>query len=225
MIIYKTTNLINGKIYIGYDTNDDPNYYGSGTKYLNAEEKYGKENFRKVKIDQDEDFKALCLKEIFWISFYDARKAEIGYNIAEGGLGNRGWKLSEEIKLKISNSLRGHYPSEKTRQKLTAAKIGKHRSDESKQKQSATLSDGRRKGENNPMYGRKQSETTKHKQSIANKGTTQSEEHRNKNSAARKERFKNKENHPMYGTRRSEETKRRISESQHLRHRLKTIQQ
>ena len=30
MIIYKTTNLINGKIYVGKDSNNNPNYLGSG---------------------------------------------------------------------------------------------------------------------------------------------------------------------------------------------------
>ena len=30
MQIYKITNLINNKIYIGKDTTSDPNYFGSG---------------------------------------------------------------------------------------------------------------------------------------------------------------------------------------------------
>jgi hypothetical protein len=30
MIIYKTTNLINDKIYIGKDKHNNPKYYGSG---------------------------------------------------------------------------------------------------------------------------------------------------------------------------------------------------
>ena len=34
MIIYKTTNLITGKIYIGQDSKNNPKYLGSG-KYLN----------------------------------------------------------------------------------------------------------------------------------------------------------------------------------------------
>lgn len=32
MIIYKTTNTLNGKFYIGQDSNDDPTYLGSGTE-------------------------------------------------------------------------------------------------------------------------------------------------------------------------------------------------
>ena len=30
MIIYKTINLLNGKVYVGKDEKNNPNYYGSG---------------------------------------------------------------------------------------------------------------------------------------------------------------------------------------------------
>jgi len=36
MVIYKTTNLINGKQYIGSDSNNNPNYLGSGTFLIKA---------------------------------------------------------------------------------------------------------------------------------------------------------------------------------------------
>ena len=47
MIIYKTTNLINNKIYIGQDSRNNPYYYGSGTIITLAIKKYGKNNFKK----------------------------------------------------------------------------------------------------------------------------------------------------------------------------------
>ena len=37
MIIYKTINLITGKIYIGQDSKNNPNYLGSG-KYIKRSE-------------------------------------------------------------------------------------------------------------------------------------------------------------------------------------------
>jgi len=46
-IIYKTTNKINNKFYVGYDTKNNPKYLGSGLLLKRAIEKYGQENFKK----------------------------------------------------------------------------------------------------------------------------------------------------------------------------------
>ena len=50
-IIYKTTNLINNKIYIGYHATKTPynfdGYYGSGILLNRAIKKYGEENFKR----------------------------------------------------------------------------------------------------------------------------------------------------------------------------------
>ena len=47
--IYKTTNLINGKYYVGFHKTSDPfdNYLGSGVRLIDAIKKYGVENFKK----------------------------------------------------------------------------------------------------------------------------------------------------------------------------------
>ena len=51
MIIYLTTNLINGKIYIGLLTNlKKKNYLGSGKILKKAINAYGKENFKREEI-------------------------------------------------------------------------------------------------------------------------------------------------------------------------------
>ena len=55
MEIYKITNLINSKIYIGKDTTSDPNYYGSGILIRKSIQKYGIENFLKEVIDTAEN--------------------------------------------------------------------------------------------------------------------------------------------------------------------------
>lgn len=48
-IIYKTTNLINGKIYVGLHSTDniDDGYLGSGWVLKSAIKKYGRENFKR----------------------------------------------------------------------------------------------------------------------------------------------------------------------------------
>lgn len=47
--IYKVTNIINGKYYIGQHRTKKLNdgYLGSGTNIIRAIKKYGKENFKK----------------------------------------------------------------------------------------------------------------------------------------------------------------------------------
>lgn len=47
--VYKTTNLVNGKIYVGLHITEDlnDNYLGSGSQIRAAVKKYGKENFKR----------------------------------------------------------------------------------------------------------------------------------------------------------------------------------
>ena len=63
MEIYKITNTLNGKIYIGKDTTSDPKYYGSGLLIRRSINKYGIDNFTKEIIDITEDYDELSDKE------------------------------------------------------------------------------------------------------------------------------------------------------------------
>lgn len=87
MEIYKITNTLNGKIYIGKDTTSDPKYYGSGLLIRRSINKYGIDNFTKEIIDITEDYNELSNKEIYWIKHFNSTNPEIGYNISEGGDG------------------------------------------------------------------------------------------------------------------------------------------
>ena len=87
MIIYKTTNLINNKSYIGQDSHNNPNYLGSGV-YLNRSiKKYGKEKFVKEIVAYCDTKDTLDFLEKFYIKFFDSRNPEKGYNLMDGGEG------------------------------------------------------------------------------------------------------------------------------------------
>jgi hypothetical protein len=87
MIIYKVTNLCNGKIYIGQSKTNDPNYFGSGKLICKAIRKYSKINFLKEILEEVKSEEELDAREVYWISYFK----EVGhtlYNIQDGG---RGW--------------------------------------------------------------------------------------------------------------------------------------
>lgn len=130
MVIYKITNLINGKIYIGKDSKNKTNYFGSGIAIKPAIEKYGKGNFKKEIIDSAETFDELNEKEIFWIKKLESYKSSIGYNRSYGGDGFSGMlpETSEKIRLKNTGKKR----TEETRHLQSIASKDKPKSKEHK---------------------------------------------------------------------------------------------
>jgi len=82
MIIYKTTNLINGKSYVGQQSTDIKTYLGSGKILEFAIKKYGVENFKKEIIEECLTREELNKREIYWI-----KKLNPEYNLHEGGYG------------------------------------------------------------------------------------------------------------------------------------------
>ena len=87
MIVYETINLINGKKYIGQDSKNNLNYFGSGKLIKFAIKKYGKENFKKITLEECKTKKELNDKERYWIRKVDAPNDPMYYNIVEGGTG------------------------------------------------------------------------------------------------------------------------------------------
>ena len=97
MYIYKTTNLENGKIYVGqskFDPDENPEYLGSGYIILKAIELYGKEGFKKEILEECDDIDTLCERERYWIKRLNARDREVGYNICEGGTFGDTWSAN-----------------------------------------------------------------------------------------------------------------------------------
>lgn len=104
--IYKTTNLIDGKIYIGqhkYDKEElDKKYIGSGVILNRAIKKYGIKNFKCEIIEFCPNLKILDEREIYWISYYDS--IQTGYNILEGGKGTLNYHHTDQTKQIISET-------------------------------------------------------------------------------------------------------------------------
>lgn len=85
MIIYKTTNLINGKFYVGKDAKNNPTYLGSGKVLRQSIKKYGRQNFKKEILEECSSLDELEQKEQYWIDKLNA--IEKGYNLTKGGTG------------------------------------------------------------------------------------------------------------------------------------------
>ena len=207
--IYRITNKINGKTYIGqhkYKKLDD-SYMGSGKLIRLAQKNYGIENFTKEILYSNIQYKETADDvERFAI----AKERAIGkaeYNIADGGQG--GWyNHTEEWKRKVSEAMKGHFVSEETKKKIVATRrlnsSYKH-SEETKRK----LSEAGK--------GRHPSEETKRKLSEAHRGKKASEETKRKLSEAHKGQTswnKGKKGIPSgrKGKHLSEEHKRKLSE-------------
>lgn len=84
--VYQTTNLVNGKIYVGVHATEDPNdsYLGSGHLIQQAIKKHGRENFRKEVLFDFDNEAAMEAKEreIVTREFVDR---EDTYNLVPGG--------------------------------------------------------------------------------------------------------------------------------------------
>lgn len=114
MIIYKVTNIVNKKIYIGqtiHNLKKRKRQHENAHKYNNnhgifdkAINKYGKENFLWEIIDTASSLDELNKKEEFYIKTYDSINIDIGYNLKYGGNNHL---LSENIRKKIGNAQKG----------------------------------------------------------------------------------------------------------------------
>ena len=154
MIIYKITNNINTKIYIGQTNKQlSERIYGHfadskrnrTTKIARAIKKYGFDNFNFEIIDSALSQEELNKLEKKYIELFKSNINEYGYNLLSGG--NQGGKHSDETKLKISKKLKEN-PNKYW--------LGKSQSIESNKKRKESM-----KGVSCPQRGRKYSEEEK----------------------------------------------------------------
>ncbi len=171
MIVYKTINLINGKIYIGQDSKNDPEYLGSGLLLKKAIHKHGREHFVKEILEECETKEQLNEREIYWIALLDSKNPKIGYNIADGGSG--GNTYTEEIKKRISDLFKNRIVSDETRQKMSIARKGKAHTEEAKKKISAIHKGKKITDEHKKKISEHSTSREKSKEFLENIGTIQ----------------------------------------------------
>ena len=160
--IYKITNKINGKFYIGQSVNIKRRFMehrtprGKMTSLKLAIKKYGKENFL-FEVIEECSVQDLDEREVYWIA-----QLRPHYNRTAGGVGVKGhnvpdetrqllskksrqyWdRLSDaekaEIRKRLTGPPKGHAVSQETRQKLRAANLGKVQSAETVERRKATI--------------------------------------------------------------------------------------
>ena len=115
--IYKITNLINNKVYIGQSKNIEYRWKQHKNHPFNinnkdydkrlyqAIRKYGLENFS-FEILEECQIQELNNKEIYWIKYYDSANIDKGYNMTLGGQNSTPIKLTYEQVDKIINLLK-----------------------------------------------------------------------------------------------------------------------
>lgn len=148
-VIYKATNLINKKIYIGQTTKTLKirTWYHNNSAKLKRKQlicrainKYGENNFIWEVIDSANSREELNKKEKYYILQYNSfihNKDSHGYNMTLGGEGMSGRILTLEQRMIISKTHKGKIVSEETRKKMSES--------------------SNQMGEKNSMYGKKQS--------------------------------------------------------------------
>lgn len=140
--VYKITNCINGKIYVGIHKYRGPEldtkYWASGILINDAFKKYGKSNFYREILEWCDSKEELNIKEEHWIKELNTCNLEIGYNLAAGGFHNGGnqlgHKTTQETRQKISLAKKGYIPSNEARYNLSISHTGLKQSNETIEK-------------------------------------------------------------------------------------------
>ena len=163
-LVYRITNIVNNKTYIGVHSTNDINdsYFGSGNNIKAAIKKYGIDNFVK-EIIFDLPTRKQALDKEYELVTETYVSSDYTYNIALGG-GRSVYSAGDE------HHWWGRQHSEETKAKISASRLGKKlpacaRKGESNGMFGVT-------GEDHPNWGTTHSDTTKAKMSESWKNRT-----------------------------------------------------
>ena len=83
MTIFKVINETDGKVYVGYSVNDNPNNLGAGKYIKRAVKDFGTKSFQKTVLEEfesEESLSHIMERLEFWIKNYKADNPKYGYN-------------------------------------------------------------------------------------------------------------------------------------------------
>ena len=209
-IIYKWTNIVNGKAYIGQTVREVERIIEHTKANRNCDfhhdiKKYGIHNFDYEVLERDIEEKDLNNRERYYVKLYNTNVT--GYNRSRGGdysteIRHRVVTQETRDKLAAARTGRKFGPrSEETKQKISESNKGKHsnvdwlHTEEIKDKAKEALQQfykdnpGSHAGENNSFFGKHHSEETKERLRQLHKGRKRGplpEETKNKIRAAHK---------------------------------------
>lgn len=137
-VIYKITNLIDGKNYVGQTINFNQRIgqHKRGKQFIDkAIQKYGWKNFTVEIVEERTSLEQLNKREIFWIAAFNS-KVPNGYNLTDGGEGIFG--CSDETRAKLAAASTGHEVSEESRRKIGLASKNRRPNEETRAKMSVS---------------------------------------------------------------------------------------
>lgn len=160
--VYKHTNKLNGKSYVGVTSQPvrsrwkDGEGYRNCTLFYRAIQKYSWDGFTHEILFTDLTESEAKQCEISLIQELKSNAPSFGYNLTNGGDGMSGYSMSEETRQKLRLSRLGRFCGE------NSPNYGKHPSIETRHKMSIAKKE-LYLGSGNPFYGKSHSEESKRK--------------------------------------------------------------
>lgn len=201
--VYRHTNEVNGKLYIGVTCQKPTRRWANGqgyvlcTRFYNAIKKYGWESFRHDILFTDLTQEEAERLEVELIAKYDTTNPDKGYNLVAGGGGLVGYHHSSEVKARLSKASAERWKDEEYHARMAAVNKGRKASEETRRK----LSDSHKGKTNSPVTRQRLSEALKgrifsdeHRQKLSEAALRATPEHRQKISESHMG-----EKNPMYG--------------------------
>jgi len=109
MEVYLTTCHINGKQYVGANTHENPDYFGTHPELISDIRKYGVNQFSKVILEVTDDVNLLMKLELKWQHHYKVAADPMFYNTRydSKGFHNYGKTPSNATRKKMSDAHKG----------------------------------------------------------------------------------------------------------------------